>query len=106
MTLVNCTLLFNISGAGDLDSATDKLADELFALEECHENLRDCAVAVDLKKREVEISVTVEHTDEDEAVSIAMSSIRSVIHGSGGHTPDWPGVEFHRKSLVSEPVFA
>ncbi len=105
MNLVNCTLLFNISGAGDIDSATDQLAEELFDLEECHENLRDCAVAVDLEKREVEISVTVAHPDEDEAVSIALSSIRSVIHGTGGHTPDWPGIEFHRKSLVSEPVF-
>jgi hypothetical protein len=39
---------------------------------------------------EVEISLTVEAPSPEEAVPVAMTTIRTAIHAAEGHTPGWP----------------
>ena len=77
------------SGDADLSECVEQVMEPWAALEECHERLLDFALGMDLSTGTVEAEITVEADAVEEAVSLAVSSLRSAIHASGGLTPDW-----------------
>jgi hypothetical protein len=58
----------------------------LVQLEKAGGNVRDAAVAVDLRTRLVEVELVGEGDSFDAARSAAESAVRSAIHKTGGHT--------------------
>ena len=65
----------------------------LLDLEHVDPLLGDCAIALDLSKKEIEISVSSECASIDDGVRHAMAAIRTAIHAAGGATPEWPDAE-------------
>lgn len=88
MNLISCTKEFRVDGnisIAEFDEHTDAIADALFDLEQSRPYLLDSAIGVDLAKRILEITVTVEHAGLEEGSAVATSVINSAIKTAGGN---------------------
>lgn len=102
VTMVKLTKRFSVRGAVDLDEHTDAVMDELMSLES--DTLFDADVSAELATSTVEISVVAKSESFDEAASLADSAIRSAIHATGAHTPEWVNVAFTPTATKSNLV--
>lgn len=87
MNLISCTKTFSVmteSSMEDFDAHTDAIADALFDLEQNNKMLKDSAIGADLKKKTLEITVTVEHAGVEEGRAVATSLINRAIKAAGG----------------------
>lgn len=93
---------FNASGgtSDDLRDQAARIMEALLALEGGVDGFTDSAVSVDTGRRIVDIELAMrvpEGMTRVQAEIAANSAIRTAIHASGGHTPDWdctlPAVE-------------
>lgn len=76
-----------------LEAHFDDVMEELLRLESAPgSQVTDGDVSAQLATGEVEISVVVDASDPDEAISVGMGAIRAAIHAANGHTPDWKAV--------------
>lgn len=99
MIAVKLTRGFYVHGCDDLDAHTDRVMDELLALESA--TVADADVTAVLADEIVEISVTAYANDFDGAIELADGTIRAAIHAADGHTPEWTPVTMAaEKSLV------
>lgn len=73
----------------DLGTVIDQVTDQLAVIDEQTPELLDYAVSSDATDSTAVFEVTVDASDEMEALSAAVSWIRAAIHGTGGATPGW-----------------
>lgn len=93
---VQCTwrlILESPSQTTDLEAVADDVMTALLDLEQVDPLLGNSAIALDLSKKEIEISVSSECASIDDGVRHAMAAIRTAIHAAGGATPEWPDAE-------------
>lgn len=93
---VQCTwrlILESSSQATNLEAVADDVMTALLSLEQVDPLLSDSAIALDIPKKEIEISVSSECSAIDDGVRHAMAAIRTAIHAAGGATPEWPDTE-------------
>lgn len=76
-------------GGADLGTVIDQVTDQLAIIDEQTPELLDYAVSSDAGDNTAVFEVTVEASDEMEALAAAVSWIRTAIHGTGGATPGW-----------------
>jgi hypothetical protein len=80
------TIHLHVTGAPEQNEASlDEVMEELLRL-----GAEDPAIGGALEAGEVEISLTVDAPSPEDAVPVALSTIRAAIHAAEGHTPDWP----------------
>jgi hypothetical protein len=104
MIAVRLTKSFTVTGNDDLDAHTDAVMDELLALE--GEDVTDADVSANLEDRTVEISIVAHADDFDTALSCADGVIRTAIHATGAHTPEWDAAAFTPSSALAGLVDA
>lgn len=92
MLSVRVSREFFVVGATNLDEHTDAVIEELLTLED--ESLSDSDVTVELANSRVTVSVSAHAATFDEAVARGDVAIRTAIHASGGHTPEWENTHF------------
>jgi hypothetical protein len=73
----------------DLGIAIDNVTDQLALIDERTPELLDYAVSSDATSNTVLFEITAEADDDMEALSAALSWIRTAIHATGGNTPGW-----------------
>lgn len=79
-----------LSGPGaDLGQAIDDVTDQLALIDERTPELLDYAVSSDATDNAVVFELTVEADDDMQALSAALSWVRTAIHATGGNTPGW-----------------
>lgn len=93
MIAVHLTRAFHVHGCDDLDAHTDEVMGHLLALES--DTIRDADVSASLTHSTVEISIYAIADDFDSAAAAADSAIRTAIHASNGHTPNWETLATH-----------
>lgn len=104
MIAVKLTKSFTVTGNDDLDALTDAVMDELLTLES--DSITDADVSADLKERTVEISIVATADDFDAALACADSVVRSAIHATGAHTPEWNAAAFTPSGANAGLVYA
>jgi hypothetical protein len=72
-----------------LGDAIDQVTDQLAQIDEQTPELLDYAVSSDGGDNSVVFEVTVDASDEMEALAGAVSWVRAAIHATGGATPNW-----------------
>lgn len=93
---VQCTwrlILESSSQSTNLEAVADDVMTALLSLEQVDPLLSDSAIALDLSKKEIEISVSSECAAIEDGVRHAMAAIRTAIHAAGGATPEWPDTD-------------
>jgi hypothetical protein len=103
MIAIRLVRAFVVTDCADLDDHTDRVMEALLALESSNRHLFDSDVSAALTTGVVEIGVSGAGADWDEAVSMADSAIRSVIHECGGDTSEWVPI---KESSLTELVDA
>jgi len=101
MLFVKLTKTFKVEGHRDtehLDAHTDRVMEELLALES--DTVTDADVSAELANGIVEVSIVVSGEDFDTAAQLADVCIRTAIHAAGGSTPDWKTIDFRAQELV------
>lgn len=79
-----------LSGPGvDLGEVIDDVTDQLALIDERTPELLDYAVSSDVTDNAVIFELTVEADDDMQALSAALSWVRTAIHATGGNTPGW-----------------
>jgi hypothetical protein len=73
----------------DLGEAIDNVTDQLALIDEHTPELLDYAVSSDATDNAVIFEVTVEADDDLQALTAALSWVRTAIHAAGGNTPGW-----------------
>jgi hypothetical protein len=73
----------------NLESVADDVMTALLSLEQIDPLLCDSAIALDLSRKEISISISSESASIDDGVRHAMAAIRTAIHAAGGATPEW-----------------
>lgn len=81
-------------------SHSRQVMDQLLELEKTA-GIRDSAVSLDTSEDLVVIGLSSSGTTYEDAVALAMSSIRAAIHAAAESTPDWPS---HRAVMSLEPL--
>jgi hypothetical protein len=72
-----------------LGDAIDQVTDQLAQIDEQTPELLDYAVSSDGGDNSAVFEVTVDASDEMEALAGAVSWVRAAIHATGGATPNW-----------------
>ena len=83
------SMIFEVSGDGDLDAQTDLVFEALLALEEEDQTLCDADLDVILSERLVTVRISVMGETLDVVLQTGGSAIRTAIHAAGGGTPGW-----------------
>jgi hypothetical protein len=94
------TTHLHVTGAPeDIEASLDRVMEELLRL-----GAEDSAIGGAMQTGEVDISLTVDAPSPEDAVPIAMATIRTAIHAAEGHTPDWPRFDDRalKASIVEE----
>jgi hypothetical protein len=78
----------------------DALMQALLDLEECDSNLTDSAVGIDTNAMIVTIELGSVADVWEDAVNLALASIRTAIHVAGGSTPRWLPFPDHPENPV------
>ncbi|MGH3180942.1 MAG: hypothetical protein ACRDOH_10405 [Streptosporangiaceae bacterium] len=73
----------------DLGGAVDQVTDQLALIDDRTPELLDYAVSTDAADNTAVFEVTVDASDEMEALAGAVSWVRAAIHATGGATPGW-----------------
>jgi hypothetical protein len=73
----------------EFEQELDEIVDEATKLE----GVLDADIGATLSTGELEIWVTVETPNPDEAWPLASNAVRCAIHAAGGSTPGWPAAE-------------
>jgi hypothetical protein len=97
------TIHLHVLGTPEQNEASlDRVMDELLRL-----GAENPAIGGAMQTGEVEISVTVDAASPEDAVPMALTTIRTAIHAAEGHTPDWPRLDERAlKASILEPVDA
>jgi hypothetical protein len=86
----------------EVEASLDRVMEELLRL-----GAEDPAIGGAMATGEVEISLTVDAPSPEDAVPLAMTTIRTAIHAAEGHTPNWPRFDGRAvKASILEPVDA
>ncbi len=104
MLAVKVSREFLVQGANNLDALTDQVMEELLSLE--GSTISESDVTAELSSSQVTISVIAQAISFDEAVLQGDSAIRTAIHASGGHTPQWGNASFEIKRSGAELISA
>lgn len=73
----------------DLGETIDQVTDQLALIDERTPEFLDYAISSDATDNSVVFEVTVDASDEMEALAGAVSWVRAAIHATGGATPGW-----------------
>lgn len=74
---------------GNLGQAIDDVTDQLGLIDENTPELLDYAVSSDATDNSAVFEITVDASDDMEALAAAVSWVRTAIHATGGNTPGW-----------------
>jgi hypothetical protein len=77
------------SSEASLGDAIDHVTDQLALIDDRTAELLDYAVSSDGDVNSAVFELTVNASDEMEALAGAVSWVRAAIHATGGATPDW-----------------
>jgi hypothetical protein len=77
------------SPSADLGAAIDDVTDQLALIDESTPELLDYAVSSDATDNAVVFELTVEAGDDMQALTAALSWVRTAIHATGANTPGW-----------------
>jgi hypothetical protein len=91
------------AGSPISDEAFGALADELYALDSACPDVTDADLLVSGTEGIARFTMTVTADGPAEAGVRALTTVRTVIHAAGGHTPGWEGWEA-RSALRSAPA--
>ncbi|AKJ72129.1 hypothetical protein GMA1_32 [Gordonia phage GMA1] len=96
MATYNIGFALYFDGDSDLEPVFDLLADAAADLSEDDHGYIDADVSGTLGERLLELTLSMEDSDEDRVVARGMAAGRTIIHAAGGPTPGWDKLTVER----------